>query len=88
MILKSGAPGSCTENTRLLASGRRYEAKMKKSMDLIKRYAADDSGATALEYGLIAGLIGVGILVGIGKFATNQDSAWNGLADKVTNTIY
>ena len=60
---------------------------MKKTMDLIKCYAADESGATALEYGLIAALIGVGAIVGMGKFATNQDSAWNGLADKVSNTI-
>lgn len=56
-------------------------------MDLIKRFTADESGATAVEYGLIAALVGVGAIVGMENFATNQDSAWNGLADKVTNTI-
>lgn len=31
---------------------------------LIARFAKDESGATAIEYGLIAALIGVAIMVG------------------------
>jgi pilus assembly protein Flp/PilA len=29
----------------------------------IRRFVADDSGATAIEYGLVAGLIAIGALV-------------------------
>ena len=32
------------------------------AMNLISRFAADESGATAIEYGLIAALIAVGII--------------------------
>jgi len=52
-------------------------------MSLAKRYAADESGATALEYGLIAGLIGLSIVVGASKLAANSDSAWQEMASKV-----
>ena len=31
-------------------------------MNLLSRFAADESGATAIEYGLIAALIAVGII--------------------------
>jgi pilus assembly protein Flp/PilA len=32
----------------------------------IERFIADDSGATAIEYGLIAAIVGVGIITGLG----------------------
>lgn len=32
-------------------------------MNMISRFMNDESGATAIEYGLIAALIGVGIIV-------------------------
>ncbi len=31
----------------------------------LKRFASDESGATAIEYGLIAAIIGVGIISGL-----------------------
>jgi len=36
----------------------------RKIKDIISLYTRDESGATAIEYGLIAALIGVGIIVG------------------------
>jgi pilus assembly protein Flp/PilA len=33
--------------------------------NLLARFAKDESGATAIEYGLIAGLIGVAIIAAI-----------------------
>lgn len=36
---------------------------------LVARFAKDESGATAIEYGLIAAGVGVAILVGIGALA-------------------
>lgn len=32
---------------------------------IIARFAKDESGATAIEYGLIAAIVGVGIIVGL-----------------------
>jgi pilus assembly protein Flp/PilA len=32
---------------------------------IVTRFAADESGATAIEYGLIAAIVGVGIIVGL-----------------------
>lgn len=50
---------------------------------LMRSYATNESGATALEYGLIAALLGVSIVVGASTLAKNNDSAWNNMAAKV-----
>jgi pilus assembly protein Flp/PilA len=50
---------------------------------LFVRFAKDESGATAIEYGLIATLIGVAIIVG----ATALGSALNTLFDNLGTTI-
>jgi len=39
-------------------------------MNLIKKFRADESGATAIEYGLIAALIGVAIITIVGEVGT------------------
>jgi pilus assembly protein Flp/PilA len=46
---------------------RRQEFPMSK---LVARFAKDESGATAIEYGLIAALIAVAIIVGAGALGT------------------
>jgi pilus assembly protein Flp/PilA len=38
---------------------------------LLLRFAKDDSGVTAIEYGLIAGLIAVVIIVAVTTIGTN-----------------
>ena len=38
---------------------------------LFARFLNDESGATAIEYGLIAALIAVGLVVGAGAFSTS-----------------
>lgn len=58
---------------------------MKKTIKLLKEFSADQSGATAIEYGLIAALVGVAIIGGLSTLVKNQDSAWNSLVDKVDN---
>lgn len=40
-------------------------------MNLVKRFANDESGATAIEYGLIAGLIGVVIITAVTSVGTS-----------------
>jgi len=44
---------------------------------LFARFANDESGATAIEYGLIATLIGVAIIVGAGALGTALNTQFN-----------
>ena len=56
---------------------------MTRLKNLISSYVSDDSGATAIEYGLIAALIGVGIIVG----AKAMGGSINGLFSDVDNDL-
>jgi pilus assembly protein Flp/PilA len=49
----------------------------------LARFAQDESGATAIEYGLIAALIGVAIVAGAGLVGTNLNTMFNGIAGKL-----
>jgi pilus assembly protein Flp/PilA len=46
----------------------------------LARFARDESGATAIEYGLIAALIGTAIVVGAGAIGDNLGSLFNNIA--------
>jgi pilus assembly protein Flp/PilA len=50
---------------------------------LIARFAKDRSGATAIEYGLIAALIGIAIVAGASALGDTLD----GLFASMANTI-
>ena len=50
---------------------------------LINRFAKDESGATAIEYGLIATLIGVAIIVGAGALGTKLNSVFSSIAGAI-----
>lgn len=39
--------------------------------NLLKRFVRDEKGATAIEYGLIASLIGVAIIAGVKALGTS-----------------
>lgn len=45
------------------------------------------SGATAIEYGLIAALIGGGIITGLTATGVSVEDQWGGLKDAVVNAI-
>jgi pilus assembly protein Flp/PilA len=49
-------------------------------MSLFKQFAADESGATAIEYGLIAALIAVVIIGVLGTIGTNLKTAFTTVA--------
>jgi pilus assembly protein Flp/PilA len=42
-----------------------------------KRFLADESGATAIEYGLIAALIAVAIIAALNALSTNLQTVFN-----------
>jgi len=44
---------------------------------IIKRFASDESGATAIEYGLIAAIVGVGIILGLQNLKNGLMNVFN-----------
>ncbi len=50
---------------------------------LINRFARDESGATAIEYGLIATLIAVAIIVGATALGSKLNDTFNTIAGKL-----
>lgn len=51
--------------------------------NVLTRFIKDERGATAIEYGLIAGLIALAIAVGAGNLGTNLGLAFQALATRV-----
>jgi pilus assembly protein Flp/PilA len=49
----------------------------------IRRLLADQSGPTAIEYGLIAALIAVVTIAGLTTLGTNLNSKYNSIATNV-----
>jgi len=56
---------------------------MGKLTKVFKRYVQDESGATAIEYGLIAALIGISIIGGASSVGRDTNSLWNGVLNSV-----
>jgi pilus assembly protein Flp/PilA len=52
-------------------------------MNTIARFANDESGATAIEYGLIAALIAVGIIAA----ATTLGSSLSGIFNRISSHL-
>jgi len=52
-------------------------------MNLISRFVRDESGATAIEYGLIAALIAVVIITVVGTVGTNLSTTFNTISTKI-----
>ena len=51
---------------------------------LLNRFVADQSGATAIEYGLIAGLIAVVIIAAVKSIGTNLSTKFGQVAGNLT----
>lgn len=49
--------------------------------NLVARFVTDESGATAIEYGLIAAGIAVVIIAAVQLAGTNLNTTWNTIAD-------
>jgi pilus assembly protein Flp/PilA len=52
--------------------------------NLISRFVRDESGATAIEYGLIAALVAVAIITALTTLGTNLSSTFSGVSNKLT----
>jgi pilus assembly protein Flp/PilA len=53
---------------------------------LFTRFAKDESGATAIEYGLISALIAVVIITAVTTVGTNLQTTFNTVATKLSGT--
>ncbi len=54
--------------------------------NIFARFVKDESGATAIEYGLIAALIALAILVGAGAVGNNLSERFNDISDALDTT--
>ncbi|WP_439542214.1 Flp family type IVb pilin [Hyphomicrobium sp.] len=52
---------------------------------IFSRFLKDESGATAIEYGLIAAIISVGILASLGQVKTALIGTFGDVEDALTN---
>jgi pilus assembly protein Flp/PilA len=57
---------------------------MNKFFAQVKHFAADEEGATAIEYGLLAGLISVVIIGGVTLVGTNLEAIFQYIQGKLT----
>lgn len=51
--------------------------------NFVSRFAKDESGATAIEYGLIAAIVSVGIITALGLMSTELNNVFNKIADEL-----
>jgi pilus assembly protein Flp/PilA len=49
-------------------------------MNMIARFVKDESGATAIEYGLIAALVSVAIIASLNTLSTALKATFTGIA--------
>jgi len=54
-------------------------------MNLINRILRDETGATAIEYGLIAALIGVAAITAMGSLGNSLSATFNYVSGQVTS---
>jgi len=52
--------------------------------NLVTRFIKDESGATAIEYAMLAGLIGLGIIVGANTLGSNISGKLSTVGGQVT----
>jgi pilus assembly protein Flp/PilA len=54
-----------------------------RSMSMFRKFVQDDSGATAIEYGLIAALVSVAIIVALGTLGNNLNATFSTVANEL-----
>ena len=52
---------------------------------IVKRFASDESGATAIEYGLIAAIVGIGIIVGLQTLRNGLNDLFENVSSNLAN---
>jgi pilus assembly protein Flp/PilA len=68
----------------LCPSGGIFNTASEEMKSLLSRFAADRSGATAIEYGLIAGLIAVVIIAAVSTVGSNLSNKFMTIANNLS----
>ncbi len=55
--------------------------------ELMARFSRDESGQDLIEYALIAALIALGAVVGMGFVASAINNAFNAIGSKLSNAV-
>ena len=58
---------------------------MSKFASAVKTFVADENGVTAIEYGLIAALVGVAISMAVKNLGGELNNTFNGVVTKLQN---
>jgi pilus assembly protein Flp/PilA len=53
----------------------------------LRRLARDKRGATAIEYGLIAALVAIGMLAGLRALGSGNSGSWSSTANTASNAM-
>jgi pilus assembly protein Flp/PilA len=56
-------------------------------MTMFSRFMNDESGATAIEYGLIAAVVGIGIIVSLGTLRTSLSAAFVAVSTSLNSAV-
>ncbi|MCF6327377.1 MAG: Flp family type IVb pilin [Devosiaceae bacterium] len=56
-------------------------------MKIVTRFVNDESGATAIEYGLIAALISVGIIAAATTLGSSLADVFTGISDRLDTSL-
>jgi pilus assembly protein Flp/PilA len=51
---------------------------------LLAKFATDESGATAIEYALIAAIVGIGIITALNSLKTQLNATFNQVSTDLT----
>ena len=55
--------------------------------DRMRLFVRDESGSTAIEYGLIALLVAVGCLAGLKALGDGTSASWGSTSNKITGAM-
>ncbi len=56
-------------------------------IDMIKTFVSDESGATAIEYGLIAALVSVAAVVALGNLGTSLTTIYTTVSNTLNSAV-
>lgn len=57
------------------------------NMTIFSRFLKDESGATAIEYGLIAALVGVALIVALGNLEDGLSTLFNSIGTTLSGAV-
>ncbi len=60
---------------------------MKKHMSYLEKFINDESGATAIEYGLLAALVALGITVGATALGTQLGALFTRISTRLSAAV-